>query len=173
MTGHSDTKWCRRCQRWRPREEFHVDRKASDGLMGCCKVCNRARVRAWRRKRRKALEDNRAAVARYRAKNRDALNAKNRERYRENLEANRAKERARWHRRVAEGKVSPKDARKVKARKALETALRSGRMVRPKTCPQPGCEGLSDQIEFHHTSYEDPLEGEWACSMCHRRLHHV
>jgi len=172
--AHDDMKKCRACGETKSRMfDFHVDRKAKDGLMGVCKDCNKARGRAWREAKKQDRSANREAVRRYRAKNAPEIDRKNRERYRANLDENRARERERWRRRVAEGRVTPKDPRKVRARKALETAIRNGSVVRPDACPQDGCEGLSDTVEFHHTDYDRPLEGIWACTMCHRRLHHA
>lgn len=165
-------KRCRLCQSSLPFDMFHRDRKAKDGRMGVCVPCNKRRVQEWREKQREARERNRKAVAKYREAHRDEINARNRERYREDLDASREKERQRWHRRVAAGKTPKKDPKKVRARKALEAAIRSGLVVKPDRCEGAECEGLSTQLEAHHTDYDKPLDVTWLCTMCHRKHHH-
>lgn len=57
---------------------------------------------------------------------------------------------------------------KRRAHYIVQNAIRFGRLVRPKNCSQ--C-GLGDQIiEAHHEDYGKPLQIEWLCPSCHRRL---
>ena len=165
------TKTCRRCGEAKSHDEFHRDRKSADGLMGVCVPCNKARVVEWRKRKRKERDRNRASVAKYREAHRDEINAKNREKYRADLEASRAKERERWHRRAEAGKVKKKDPRKVKARKMLERALKAGTITRPDHCQGPNCEGLDSPLEAHHRDYDKPLDVLWLCAFCHRATH--
>ena len=166
-------KKCNRCEEWLYLAEYHKDKKAKDGRMGMCKACNKGRVTEWRSKKARDRRSNRAAVARYRARNRLSINTRNRDRYREDLDGNRERERERWHRRAAAGNITPKDPIKVKARKILDRAIRAGQILKPTECLQDDCEGLSNTIEAHHKDYSKPLDVEWACAMCHRRLFHA
>lgn len=45
-----DTKTCTKCGEAKPRSEFHKNRTKRDGLADQCKVCARARTRAWAQK---------------------------------------------------------------------------------------------------------------------------
>jgi hypothetical protein len=42
------TKFCDACETDKPRSEFHIRRKAADGLQAHCKVCRCEQVRLWR-----------------------------------------------------------------------------------------------------------------------------
>jgi hypothetical protein len=57
---------------------------------------------------------------------------------------------------------------KRKARVAVKTALRSGRLVRPDACERCG-HGLP---HAHHHDYAEPLDVEWLCPECHAWEHH-
>lgn len=50
-------------------------------------------------------------------------------------------------------------------------AIRSGALARPDRCER--CGGNSGRIEGHHENYTKPLDVQWLCIPCHRRLHHV
>lgn len=43
-----DTKTCKRCSTSKPHSEFNRDRTGKFGLSAYCKLCNRAKVQAWR-----------------------------------------------------------------------------------------------------------------------------
>ncbi len=49
-------------------------------------------------------------------------------------------------------------------------AIKDGRLVRPKACPR--C-GNPSHLHAHHADYARPLDVEWLCSRCHKRLHAV
>ena len=70
-------------------------------------------------------------------------------------------------RNVSKASLRP-DYPKWKARKAVELALRYGRMVRPSICPL--CLNKL-KVEAHHSDYSQPLLIEWACRKCHQNLH--
>lgn len=58
------------------------------------------------------------------------------------------------------------EAMKVRVRKVVECALRSGAIVRPNVCEYPGC--ANSRLEAHHEDYARPLEVKWLC-----KGHHV
>lgn len=57
-----------------------------------------------------------------------------------------------------------------RARKAVQRALKSGKLVRPKYCSECGEEAF---IEAHHEDYNKPLEIIWLCKQCHENIHHL
>lgn len=62
-----------------------------------------------------------------------------------------------------------------KARKAVDYAIRSGKIIKPTICPECGAEPTSRNMHFHHTEdyslEENWLIGVWVCRKCHRALH--
>jgi hypothetical protein len=56
------------------------------------------------------------------------------------------------------------------ARRAVDTAIQSGRLIRPETCSACGSHA---PIEAHHPDYSKPLEVVWLCNPCHVEVHRV
>lgn len=56
------------------------------------------------------------------------------------------------------------------AHKALDAAIRSGKIVRPHVCSGCGCPDTEHRIEAHHYDYAHPLDVIWLCTPCHRRM---
>lgn len=54
------------------------------------------------------------------------------------------------------------------ARKAVERAVKRGRIVKPAKCAECPSTG---RLEAHHPNYAHPLVIVWLCVMCHRRKH--
>lgn len=54
---------------------------------------------------------------------------------------------------------------KYKARFAVTTALRSGKIVKPEQCCK--CQKVTSKLEAHHEDYDKPLEIMWMCRTCH------
>jgi len=68
------------------------------------------------------------------------------------------------------------DRQRLRARWAVATAVRTGRLVRPEACSECGAEPGPDElgrsrVEAHHEHYERPLDVEWLCSDCHDERH--
>ena len=59
-----------------------------------------------------------------------------------------------------------KNPEKYHAHNALNNAIKSGRVLRPDTCPcgNPNPQG-------HHEDYSKPLMVMWLCLDCHKKLH--
>ena len=62
-------------------------------------------------------------------------------------------------------KTYPQDPLKAKARRAVSSAVRAGRLI-PQPCKVCGAKG-----QAHHHDYSKPLEVEWLCSVHHGREH--
>lgn len=54
------------------------------------------------------------------------------------------------------------------ARRALQYAVKSGRLIRPGSCSSCGREG---KPHGHHADYARPLEVTWLCARCHGKAH--
>lgn len=61
---------------------------------------------------------------------------------------------------------SKRNPEKVRAHWSVNTALRSGRLVRPATCQR--C-ATQCKPQASHDDYSKPLEVEWLCQPCHKR----
>ncbi len=61
------------------------------------------------------------------------------------------------------------------AQNKVETELKRGRMVRPKTCSHCGEKKIFKDgrsgIQAHHCDYNKPLEIIWLCQKCHHNWH--
>ena len=61
---------------------------------------------------------------------------------------------------------------KVRAHAALNYAIRTGKVIRPKSCilcgdtPPLGRDGRS-QLHAHHEDYSKPFDVDWLCAFCH------
>ena len=60
-----------------------------------------------------------------------------------------------------------KDPAKVKARQTVNNAVRDGRLTRPDTCKSCKKEKF---VQGHHEDYSKPLDVDWLCLECHRKL---
>lgn len=117
--------------------------------------------------------------------------ARHRERKRRHYAENREQERERnkrWHRNNPE-KSAAWNARKIpatiernrqqragpvrgpvlRARDAVNNAVKAGRLIRPEACSQ--C-GVVCTPHGHHPDYDKPLEVVWLCPPCHTKEHY-
>jgi hypothetical protein len=62
----------------------------------------------------------------------------------------------------------PRDARARAARRAVASAVKSGRLIRPRACVE--CDRRR-RVEGHHDDYSQPLEVRWLCHSCHQKHH--
>ncbi len=58
---------------------------------------------------------------------------------------------------------------KMLAHSAVERALVSGKLVKPKRCQS--C-GKKSPVDGHHADYAKRLEVRWLCRRCHNNIHH-
>lgn len=128
-----DKKQCFKCAGLLPLSEFYPHPRMADGHLNKCKHCTKKDVRG-----------NRAARG---------------EQYREY-------DRARNHiphRHADIVRNARKDPVKYRARKAVDNALRRGKLTK-KPCDVCG----NPKVDAHHEDYNKPLEVRWLC-----RKHHV
>lgn len=59
---------------------------------------------------------------------------------------------------------------KQRARVRVNKAVRGGVLKAPPSCPS--CGNADRKLQAHHADYSKPLDIEWLCFLCHRRLHH-
>lgn len=67
-------------------------------------------------------------------------------------------------------KTCAKKPTRENAHKAVDAALRAGRLKRPHFCSGCGCTDAERRIEAHHYDYSKPLDIIWLCTPCHRRM---
>ena len=56
--------------------------------------------------------------------------------------------------------------------RAVEYAVRTGKVIKPPTCSKCGKECLSKNMHGHHDDYSKQLEVRWLCRKCHYYQHH-
>jgi len=65
-----------------------------------------------------------------------------------------------------------KNRNKVNAQAKLRYAVKTGKIKKPNTCSNCGLFFPLRKIQSHHKDYNKPLDVEWFCPGCHRRLKH-
>lgn len=63
-----------------------------------------------------------------------------------------------------------RDPYKLRTRRILNHAVRSGKILKPGVCQECGWEG---RIEGHHADYSKPFEVLWLCRICHGKKHRL
>jgi hypothetical protein len=148
MTSVSDLKACFKCGDSKQRDEFYAHPQMADGLLGKCKDCTRADMRALR------LKDPEA----YRDRHRKAWALKRlRRTYRPHASAP-----------LAAKKYVQRNPEKRRAHVMTGNALRDGRLVR-EPCFMCG----SEKSEAHHENYSKPLAVVWLCHAHHSGWHRL
>jgi hypothetical protein len=138
---------CFKCGATKPLSEFYRHPMMGDGHLGKCKDCAKADVRK-----------NRADKSEfYRAYDRLRYYEHGYRRITPAPGATEAKQR--WLER---------NKHKRAAHKAVQNAVRSGRMVKPAVCEDCGAGG---RIHGHHDDYSKPLVVRWLCPKCHGAWH--
>lgn len=61
-----------------------------------------------------------------------------------------------------------KNPDKVRATKIVANAIRTGVLKKPKKCSL--CPRKNTRIHGHHEDYNKPLEVDWVCASCHKRI---
>lgn len=175
-------KRCSRCNKVQPLTAFHRDRSAADGRQGWCKACKAEYQRspAGKACQHRYTRSTRGQEVRGRYRNSKAGQKslrRGRRRYaqsqhgREQIRRYRKSRRGRRLKRLRNQAWEKRNPDKVRAKTAVNNAIKLGHMPRPDTlsctdCGQPAC-------EFHHESY---AEKDWLnviplCKACHTARH--
>lgn len=134
-------KRCSRCKVDLPASEFNRHSTNKDGLQTTCRRCQLLRNREWREKNPEAATELRR---RYRARHLDEVR----------------------ERRRNEKIAHPEHHR---ARRAVQQAVREGRIVKPSACTECGIE--TPDLQGHHEDYSRRYDVMWLCSSCHGAKH--
>lgn len=62
---------------------------------------------------------------------------------------------------------------KLRARTAINNAVRRGKMTKPDACEDCGENTPSRRLHAHHDDHTKPLEVKWVCVGCHGKQHRV
>lgn len=60
------------------------------------------------------------------------------------------------------------NAKKERARKAVQDAVRLGRIAKPDHCARCSRVVVRRALQGHHADYDRPLDVEWLCQQCHQ-----
>jgi len=187
MSEQIITKRCSKCKQIKPFSEFYKDRRNKDGLQSYCNSCRKAYKQSERGK-----AANRKADAKYRkTPNGKAAHRKGEAKYKKTPKGKAAKAKYRQspkgkasrrkevakYRQSPNGKATMKrfNARhpnNVRAKNAVNNAIRDGRLPRPDTrrchcCPNPA-------QQYHHWYGYKPehwLDVVPVCKKCHSKIH--
>jgi hypothetical protein len=131
---------CSRCGEPKSANEFYKDKRTPNGLKSQCKKCHTE-----------------CAI-----RTRDPINARKlrRESMRRQREIDPQKFRLREKEAAKKRTVTPA----VIARRRLNYAVRSGKIVKPEKCEN--C-GKRHKLTAHHEDYSKPFSVEWLCYECH------
>lgn len=66
------------------------------------------------------------------------------------------------------GAVKKSNTEKIKARRKLNNAVITGKIIKPTICSV--CGKTDCKIEGHHFDYSKPLKVIWVCRDCHRSI---
>jgi hypothetical protein len=137
------THWrCGPCDSMKPETEFYRYKGAWNGLRPTCKKCHNRIAMETR-------DPMRARKMRRESMNRQKLANPEKFKLRERL------------------RPKPSDPIKNAARQKLNSAVKSGKLVRPASCSVCGASG--GRIDGHHHDYTKPLDVVWLCTLCHGR----
>ena len=151
------SKQCCTCSTAKASTEFNKHAKNKDGLQPACRACQSVANKAWRTANPEKANANARA---WKAENKEHVNAYDREWY-----ANHKEQYA-----VYEANYRAKHPDRIKAKSAVNYAIKTGVLTRPDTCS--ACSKESKVIG-HHTSYHPRfhLDVVWLCQSCHKLLH--
>jgi len=145
-------KTCKDCGLSKPLGDFYRHKAMTDGVLGFCKECVKARVRKHRAgnlERIQAYDRERGQLP-----HRKAANKARAPRY--------ATKRGEYSRRYFDGHPL-----KVIARNVVNSAIRDGKL---KANPCERC-GFALGVQAHHEDYSKPLDVIWLCTKCHGARH--
>lgn len=148
-------KRCNRCKYLLPFSEYTKDAYKKDGLRTICKKCTNASNKSEKTKESARL---RIAELRKTDKWKEYYKAKSKEWLKT--------EKGRAYKAKSSALQSAKDSEKRKARAAVNSAVRYGKLIKGP-CIKCGCL----DVEGHHPDYSRPLDVIWLCNKHHNEEH--
>ena len=149
-----DSKICTKCEELKPLNEYHSDKRSSDGKTSSCGECNNN----YSRKRRATnTEDVRVYYRKYRATGKGL----------ENLKEYSQSEEGKAVARKSQQKWKENNRHKRRAHSAVNYSIRTMAIEKQ---PCAIC-GETQNIHAHHADYEKPLNIKWLCAKHHHELH--
>lgn len=181
------TKRCAECGKRKPSTEFNRNTSKPDGLQHCCRQCSSDYNRRRYQEKRNHI---RTTVAAYREANPDkireakrawkktdagkATQRRYRERHHETIQRREAERRRRAGMRKREQieLTTIQRQRRLKARRAVSSAIRTGKLTRGE-CEHAASGECVGRIESHHDSYAERnwLKVRWLCVRHHNDEH--
>jgi len=159
MSETIQTKRCSKCKQIKPVSEFNKNRSGKDGLHNQCKVCLLENIKKYQ-KTEKGKATQQAAIKRYKQSKKGKARDK---RY------NQSEKGKAMHREAAK-RFFARNPNQMKAVKAVNEAIRIGKLPRPDTllCHY----GDHPAEQYHHWSYlpEHWLDVVPVCRKCHKRV---
>lgn len=147
---------CRVCGDQKKASDFYPAQLRKCGTVGECSECTRRRVK-----------DNRERRAEY-YREYDAERYQKDPRVRQRHRKYQSTDRGKASMRRSRGRWLSENQDKRHAHVSLGNAVRSGKVVKPKSCENCGATG---RIEGHHYDYSKPLDVKWLCRSCHVAIH--
>ena len=148
-------KTCFKCKQKKAATEFYAHSGMGSGLLGKCKECTKADVRANYRSKRKQYQEYERARA----------NLPHRIKAREDYAKTDAY--ARSHEKASLKWASNHPDRR-KASHIVGNAIRGGKLFRWPVCAIPECD---KKPQAHHPDYSRPLDVVWLCPPHHKQAH--
>lgn len=173
MADSQPSKACKRCHEVKPLSEFSAERLSPDGKRYECRPCRAILYREYKAKNPDVVRaTQRASYAKNKAKIRvknvnNSVNnrVRNRDNQRRRRAAGLVPKRSQADRLRQNARYYAKYPEKFVAHRAVAVAVRTGRLIKPKTCSKCGAGGW---IQASHDDYTKPLQIEWLCVKCHR-----
>ena len=166
-----ESKTCRKCKIDKGLNEFYKSKKYKCGYQAQCIECLRKYSRKYEAKNR---EERVEKHRHWRDENRDVINARNRDRWKEDEEFrtkfDKYKGRYKEWKSAYSRDYKKNNREKCNCREQLRYWIAKGVVQRPDNCQN--CGKSVFRIEAHHEDYSKPLEVKWLCQKCHLQLHH-
>lgn len=163
---------CSKCLVDKRLDEFDKSTRYKSGYTAMCTECRRTRERLYEANNR---EKRVAKHAKWRDENRESINARNRQRWSEDEEWKKRKEKYRgmykeWRAEYSSD-YKKKNRDKCNAREQLRYWVDKGKIIKPENCEM--CGKNEFRVEAHHADYSKPLDVDWFCQKCHLKLHRL
>ena len=153
---------CLKCHKDKESSGFYKINKSS--CKDCLKIYNNNYLKNWRKtpKGEKYLQRHNIYIKNYRLKNIKHF----REYYRNWYKTNGRNRSVDYQEVITDW--TKKNPEKVKARKLVGYAVKTGKIIKSKSCTLCNRE---TRLSGHHRDYAKPLEVIWLCSSCHKLEH--